>query len=110
MADLEGGAGDLSEPETHRDQSPFQLSRIGKHTLIYSLGVVLSKAVSFFMLPIYTRFLTPADYGVMELIEMTLDIISIVAGAQIAIGIFRYYHKAQSEAEEGTLPQRHCCW
>ena len=103
MADLEGGAGDLSEPETHRDQSPFQLSRIGKHTLIYSLGVVLSKAVSFFMLPIYTRFLTPADYGVMELIEMTLDIISIAAGAQIAIGIFRYYHKAQSEAERNAV-------
>ena len=84
-------------------EQPFRMSRIGKHTLIYGLGVVLTKAVSFVMLPIYTRFLTPADYGVMELIEMTLDVIAIVAGAQIAIGIFRYYYKAETDAERDAV-------
>ncbi|MDT8369750.1 MAG: oligosaccharide flippase family protein [Longimicrobiales bacterium] len=78
----------------------FAMKSFGKHTLVYGLGILLSKAVSFIMLPIYTRYLTPADYGIMELIEMTLDIIAIAAGAKIAIGIFRYYHKAETQEEK----------
>lgn len=70
---------------------------MAKHSLIYGLGMVLTRAVSFFMLPIYTRYLTPADYGIMALIEMTLDFIAILAGARLALGIFRFYHKEDDE-------------
>ncbi|MDG2050545.1 MAG: lipopolysaccharide biosynthesis protein [Myxococcota bacterium] len=103
MGDVRDTAEGRSSADGEPNYGPFSMSRIGRHTLIYGLGVVLSKAVSFFMLPIYTRFLTPSDYGVMELIEMTLDIISIVAGAQIAIGIFRYYHKAATDQERDAV-------
>ena len=65
--------------------------------MIYAVGILLSRALSVVMLPIYTRYLSPADYGVLELIGMTLEVIAIFAGAQIALGIFRYYHKAESE-------------
>ena len=66
------------------------MSRVGRHTLIYGAGMMLSRAISFVMLPVYTRYLTPADYGVMELIGTTLDLIAIIAGARIAAGIFRF--------------------
>jgi O-antigen/teichoic acid export membrane protein len=75
------------------------MSGVAGHTLIYGLGAVLGKGVGLLMLPVYTRYLTPADYGVMELIEMTLDVISIIGGAQLAMGIFRYYHKAKTQAD-----------
>jgi len=83
--------------------SPFQMSRVGRHTIVYAAGILLSKAIAFVMLPVYTRFLTPADYGVVELIEMTLDVIAILAGARIAAGIFRYYHKATSDEERNAV-------
>lgn len=67
--------------------------------MVYAFGIIVGRAVSFLMLPIYTRFLTPADYGVLALVEMTLDFISIIAGARLALGLFRYYHKAKSEKE-----------
>jgi O-antigen/teichoic acid export membrane protein len=82
---------------------PFDMRRVGRHTIIYAVGILLSRAVSVVMLPIYTRYLTPADYGVLELIGMTLEVIAIFAGAQIALGIFRYYHKAESEAERNAV-------
>lgn len=72
---------------------------IARHTIIYGLGTVLQKAVSFLMLPLYTRLLTPTDYGVVGLIDTTLDVISIGAGAQLAYAIFRFYHKADNEQE-----------
>ena len=76
----------------------FRMGTLGRHSMIYGLGVILTKAVSFVMLPIYTRFLTPTDYGILQLITMTLEVVSIFAGSRIAFGIFHYYHKAQDDA------------
>ncbi len=78
---------------------PFKMSRIGRHGLIYGAGVLISKAVAFLMLPIYTRYLSPADYGVLRLLEMVLEVASIVAGSRLGAGIFWFYHKAQTDAE-----------
>ncbi len=81
----------------------FQMGGVGKHALIYGGGVLLSKALAFVMLPVYTHFLSPADYGIMGLIEMTLDVIAIMAGPQLAPAIFRFYHKAESEGERADV-------
>src|SRR2546429_9626039 len=72
------------------------MSRIGKHGLVYGGGIILSKAVAFIMLPVYTHYLTPADYGLLQLVDMVLEVASIVAGSRPGAGIFRYYHKANT--------------
>lgn len=87
------GASDRESEESKDPAARSVFGGLAKHSLIYGLGMVLQRAVSFVMLPIYTRFLTPADYGVLALVEMTLDFISIVGGAQLALGVFRFYHK-----------------
>lgn len=79
------------------------MRRIGRHSLVYGAGLMLTKAVSFVMLPVYTRYLTPADYGVMTLISMTLDVIAIMAGTKVALGIFRYYHKAETDDDRNAV-------
>src|SRR5436309_10778936 len=48
------------------------------------------------MLPVYTRYLTPADYGVLQLIDVVVEVASIVAGSRLGTGIFRFYHKAET--------------
>src|SRR5947209_6499175 len=40
-----------------------------RHALIYGLGTVLVQAASFLLLPIYTRCLTPAEYGALEVLN-----------------------------------------
>src|SRR5204862_3523796 len=85
-----------SEGVSGTTTTPFQMSRIGRHGLVYAAGLVLSKAVAFVMLPVYTRYLTPADYGLLQLLDMVLEVASIVAGSRLGAGIFRYYHKADS--------------
>src|SRR5688572_736397 len=74
------------------------MGSLGRHSLIYAVGIVLTKAVAFLMLPVYTRLLTPADYGVLQLVTMFLEVLSIFAGSRIAYGIFHFYHKAADEA------------
>jgi O-antigen/teichoic acid export membrane protein len=78
-------------------------SSVGRHTTIYLAGIVIGRAVGLVMLPFYTRYLTPAEYGIMQLVEMTLDVISIMAGTRIASGIHRYYYKAENDRDRNAV-------
>lgn len=60
-----------------------ELKKISSQTLIYAVGILLSKAIGFFLIPLYTHYLTPEDYGILELLELT----SFFAGFFIAMGI-----------------------
>ena len=44
---------------------------VGKHGLIYGLGNILSKVTIFFLIPIYTNYLSTKEVGILALIEMT---------------------------------------
>lgn len=82
---------------------PIPIARLGRHTATYTVGILLNRAAAFIMLPIYSRYLTPADYGVIQLVEMTLDFIAILAGAKLAVGVFRYSHAAKTEDERHSV-------
>ena len=74
--------------------------KIVSHTSIYMLGDILRRGVSLIMLPIYTRYLTPADYGVVELLSMLLDVTSIIFSARVGQAVFRFYCTAESESDK----------
>jgi O-antigen/teichoic acid export membrane protein len=78
-------------------------SRVGKQAVIYGLGVVAARALSFVSLPIMTRLLEPADYGVIQLIQMSFDMLAILAGARIGAGVYRFYHKVDDVEEKRAI-------
>lgn len=69
-----------------------------KHSTIYGIGNILAKIVSFLMLPLYTRFLTPTDYGVLELIDVTTGMLGIVIGVGVAQAMGRFYYESEDPA------------
>ena len=64
---------------------------LAKHALIYSLGNFMQRIVSLLLLPVYTRFLTPHDYGVKELVALSTDVIGILLATAISGAIYRFY-------------------
>jgi O-antigen/teichoic acid export membrane protein len=76
---------------------------IARHSVIYGLSNVLDRVVSFIMLPIYTRLLTPADYGVLELIYMTMNVISLVVGLGVESAVVRFYFDYKEESKRKTV-------
>src|SRR5687767_7776927 len=80
-----------------------EMRKIGRHTLVYGAGVVASKMVSFIMLPVYTRFLTTADYGVLELLGTTIDVIGMIGGIGLSAGVFKHYAEMNGEAQRREL-------
>ena len=43
-----------------------QLKRLGKHSAIYGLGGLVSRILAVLLLPLYTHYLSPSDYGQIE--------------------------------------------
>lgn len=71
-----------------------------KDTIIYGIGNALVSMVSFALLPLYTKFLTPEDYGYLSLFMVYQAIIDIVASFGLSSGFFRYYIMANDEAKK----------
>jgi len=44
------------------------------------------------MIPIYTRYLTPGDYGLLELLDLTLNVMAMFAGLNMGSAVLRYYN------------------
>jgi O-antigen/teichoic acid export membrane protein len=86
-----------------RDPMPGQLRQLGKHTLVYSAGIIIGKVASFVMLPVYTRYLTPADYGVLELLGMTIDVIGMITSIGIVNGVFKFYSDEPDPAGKNAV-------
>lgn len=64
--------------------------------IIYAIGQVLSKALSFILLPIYTRQLGTVGYGQLALADTVLDFI----GAFIICGVYSGYYRFYREYDK----------
>lgn len=73
--------------------------QVRRDALIYGFGIVMRRAAALIMLPVYTRLLTPSDYGLLQMLDMTLDIASILMSAGMTAGVMRFYFKATTERE-----------
>lgn len=73
------------------------------HSSIYGLGTVISRLVAFLLLPLYTRYLTPTDYGVLETIDITSALIGIVITIGIARSLSRFYYESKVKEERNKV-------
>jgi O-antigen/teichoic acid export membrane protein len=74
-----------------------------KHSSIYGLGPGLARVAGFVMTPIYTAYLAPADYGVMELAFMTTSLIEMVVGMGVNHGVTRFYFESDVQSERNEV-------
>ena len=66
--------------------------------MLYSLGAFVLRGVSFFLIPIYTRYLVPAEYGKLELLNTFASTLEIV----FSLGLFQvFYTEFFKKDEEG---------
>lgn len=61
-----------------------------KNTMILSIGTILPKLAVFITLPIYTKYLSKAEYGTYDLISSVILFLVPLITLQIQDGIFRF--------------------
>jgi O-antigen/teichoic acid export membrane protein len=74
-----------------------ELKNILRHGSIYMVGIILGRIVGFLMIPVYTSYLTPADYGTLSLLGLTIDIVATIFGLGMASAVVRTYQKFEEE-------------
>lgn len=77
--------------------------RLLRHTSIYAAGNILRQLTGFIMLPVYTRFLTPADYGVVGLMVFVISLIELALGVRLQWAIPKYYFEVKDEHEQSSI-------
>ncbi len=60
-----------------------------KHSLIYGGGESLIRLANFLLIPIYTRYLVPDEYGILQLLIITANLVAIVLELGIGSAIFK---------------------
>jgi len=65
--------------------------------LIYGLGGLVSRILAVVLLPLYTRYLSPSDYGIVETLIALTTVIGIVLALGIGSAFFRFYFDAEDE-------------
>ena len=71
-----------------------------KNTLIIFLGKVSTQFISFFLLPLYTRFLSTSAYGAVDLITTYVSLFVPVISLQQEMATFRYLIDARGSSNK----------
>lgn len=79
------------------------LRELGKSTIIYGLGDSLQRAIGFILLPLYTRYLSPTDYGDLDVALVVLSLSSTVVIQGMRFSFFRHYADSNDPTERSTL-------
>ncbi len=79
------------------------LRALVKDSAVYAVGVIASQLVGFLMIPIYTRVLTPADYGIIETIMRVVDVINLFLALGLVEALLRHYYLAKDEDDRRRL-------
>jgi O-antigen/teichoic acid export membrane protein len=76
-----------------------ELKRLGRHSLVYGVGGLVSRILGVLLLPLYTHYLTRADYGAIETLIALTAVLVIVLRAGISSAFFRFYFDARNDKE-----------
>lgn len=66
-----------------------------KQATIYSVSNIVNKAITIFLLPLYTHFLSPTEYGMFDFILLTINLINLTIALEIHQAIARFYAEWQ---------------
>src|SRR5688500_17919698 len=80
-----------------------QIKRLGKHSAIYGLGGLIQRIVAVLLLPVYTRYLSPSDYGTIEALIALSAVLFALLRTVIQSSFFRFYFQADDEPARLTL-------
>lgn len=64
---------------------------VAKHSLIYTIAIFLQGLTSFLLLPIYTTYLAPKEYGIIAVVSSMTNLLSVLYTFYLQSAITRFY-------------------
>ena len=82
------------------------LKRLVSSLAAYQVADVVAKFIAVLLLPVYTRYIAPSGYGVVELLANGVIFVSIVVRFGIIEAFLRYYFVDEDPARRDALVRR----
>lgn len=69
--------------------------------IIYAIPALISRSLGLILFPLYTRVLSPADYGSLDLLAVFAGIVNLTVALEVSQGVARFYG-AEPDADRKT--------
>ncbi|TSD96223.1 oligosaccharide flippase family protein [Gordonia rubripertincta] len=79
---------------------------VARNSTIYIAASLLQKLSAAILLPVYTRLLTPDEYGYFSMLVTATLLMSTIATLGLDFGVMRYCHLSESERGTAEAQQR----
>lgn len=87
------------------------LRQLASESLVYGLSGTITRFVTIFLVPLYTRALTPDDYGVMSLVRNSTTLVAMCASLALDNAAHRFYWDTEDIADrKSTLASWAWSW
>jgi O-antigen/teichoic acid export membrane protein len=80
-----------------------KIKRLTGHIAVYGLGKVGNRVIGFVLIPVYSRYLTPEDYGILALVSMFGQILFTLMNMGQSSALFRTYFAHTDSAARDTV-------
>src|SRR5215210_7111925 len=86
-----------------------RLKELIRHSVIYGLGSIVARVLAVLLLPLYTRYLSPTDYGLIETLVALSAVLTALVAQAMKSAFFRFYFDSE-ERERQLLVVRTAFW
>lgn len=79
-----------------------QLTKLFRSAAVYGFGRILGKVISFLLIPFYTHYFSAAEYGVIEVLNLTTMIAAVLLAPGLATAVMRFYYETDDPKEQNV--------
>jgi len=76
-----------------------QLVGLARHSAIYGVGGLIARVLAVVLLPLYTRYLTRADYGAIGTLIALVSVLAVLLRLGTQSAFFRFYFDSKERGE-----------
>lgn len=74
------------------------LSQAIRHGLVYTLGAILSRGISFFLLPLYAHALSPYGYGLVDYLTVVGAFVLVTLALEVSQALSRFLPERRADS------------
>lgn len=74
-----------------------------KDSMLYGAAGILSRGISLLLVPLYTRVLSPGDYGSLDMLLAFGTLVNLTVALEVTQAVARFYPEAATPSEKGGI-------
>ena len=68
-----------------------------KNFIFFFLGILFSRTINIFLVPLYIGYISKSDFGILEIINQIISLIILISCLEISQGLARYYYEINND-------------